>query len=224
MEWAAGRRESLSEVCAERRLTLDFLTVLRNKPVIAAFRDIESLRFQSLNHSDILFILGGTIFDLPRIVEQAKRYQKMVFVDIDLIKGIGKDAPGIRFLAQESQVDGIITTRSNLIKSGQKEGLISLQRVFVLDSESLIGGLGAIEKSGPDAVEILPGLILPKVMKKIRTITSIPIIAGGLITQKEEIDEILASGAIGISTSSSHLFGFKRKVKNSQVAVSVISP
>lgn len=203
---------------------MDFLTVLRNKPVIAAFRDIESLRMQCLNHSDVLFILGGTIFDLPHIVEQAKRFQKLVFVDIDLIKGIGKDAPGIRFLAQESQVNGIITTRSNLIKSGQKEGLISIQRVFVLDSESLAGGLGAIEKSGPDAVEILPGLILPKVMKIIRTITSIPIIAGGLITEKGEIDAILASGAIGISTSSFHLFDFKRKVKHSKAAVYPVSP
>jgi glycerol uptake operon antiterminator len=200
---------------SERRQTLDLLSLLRDKPVIAAFRDIDRIKFLALKDTNVLFILGGTIFDLPYIVEQARKYQKQVFVDIDLIKGIGKDAPGIRFLAQESQVNGIITTRSNLIKSGQKEDLISIQRVFVLDSESLNGGLGVIEKSSPDAVEILPGLILPKVMKKIRTITSIPIIAGGLITQKEEIDEILASGAIGISTSSSHLFGFKRKGKDS---------
>ncbi len=187
---------------------MDFLSALKSRPVIAAFRDIDSLRIESLNHIAVLFILGGTIFDLPHVVQQAKRYQKLVFVDIDLIKGIGKDAPGIRFLAQESQVNGIITTRSNLIKSGQKEGLIAIQRVFVLDSESLTGGLGAIEKSNPDAVEILPGLILPKIMKKIRMLTSIPVIAGGLITEKEEIDEILTSGAVGISTSSFHLFNF----------------
>jgi len=186
---------------------LDFLTVLRKRPVIAAFRDIHSLCFQTLHHTDVVFILGGTIFDLPQIVQQAKRYQKLVFVDIDLIKGVGKDAPGIRYLAQESQVNGIITTRSNLIKSGQKEGLIAIQRVFILDSESLVGGLGAIEKSAPDAVEILPGLILPKIMKKIRMLTSIPVIAGGLITEKKEIDEILASGAVGISTTAPHLFG-----------------
>ena len=193
---------------------MDFLTVLRNRPVIAAFRDIKSLCIQNLNHTDVLFILGGTIFDLPQIVQQAKRYQKLVFVDIDLIKGVGRDAPGVRYLAKESQIDGIITTRSNLIKSGQKEGLIAIQRVFVLDSESLVGGLGAIEKSGPDAVEILPGLILPKIMKRIRMLTSIPVIAGGLITQKEEIREILASGAIGISTTSSSLFGYQEKIKN----------
>lgn len=190
---------------------MDFLSVLRNRPVIAAFRDIESIRIQDLNHTDVLFLLGGTIFDLPHIVEQARKYRKLVLVDIDLIKGVGKDAPGIRFLAKESQVDGVITTRSNLIKSVQKEGLVSIQRIFVLDSESLGGALSVIEKSKPDVVEVLPGLILPKIMKRIRANTSIPIIAGGLVTREEEIREILASGAIGLSTTSSRLFDFSAK-------------
>lgn len=182
--------------------------MLRNSPVIAAFRDIKSLSIQGLSHTKILFILGGTIFDLPDIVEQARRYEKLVFVDIDLIKGIGKDPLGIRFLAKESQVDGIITTHSNLIKSGQKEGLVSIQRIFVLDSASLAGALRVIEKSNPDALEVLPGPILPKIMKKIREITSIPVIAGGLITHEEEIRKLFASGANGISTTSSHLLDF----------------
>lgn len=193
----------------ERRLPVDFLTVLRKKPVIAAFRDgIETLRIQDLQHTDVLFILGGTIFDLPRIVEQAKRYGKLAFLDIDLIKGIGKDAAGIQFLVQESQIDGVITTHGNLIRCARKEGLASIQRIFVLDSASLAGGLSVIEKSQPDALEILPGLILPKIMKRIREKTSIPVIAGGLITQEKEVRDILACGAIGISTSSSRLFGF----------------
>jgi len=190
---------------------MDFLAILRNRPIIAAFRDIEDIPIQDLTHTDVLFILGGTIFDLPHIIEKAKRYKKLVFVDIDLIKGVGKDAPGIQFLAHESQVDGIITTRSNLIQSSQKEGLVSIQRIFVLDSASLAGGLNVIEKSKPDAVEVLPGLILPKIMKGIREKTSIPVIAGGLITREEEIREILASGAIGISTSSPPLFAVSAK-------------
>ncbi len=185
---------------------MDFRAVLRNKPVIAAIRDINSFRIQSLSNTSVLFILGGTIFDLPGLVEQARGHKKLIFVDIDLIKGVGKDAPGIRFLAKESHVSGIITTHSNLIKSAKQEGLVSIQRIFVLDSESLKGGLRAIEKSNPDALEVLPGLILPKIMKNIRAITSIPVIAGGLITHEEEIRGILASGAIGISTTSSHLF------------------
>ncbi|HEX2965100.1 MAG TPA: glycerol-3-phosphate responsive antiterminator [Syntrophorhabdaceae bacterium] len=189
---------------------LKFLTALQKNPIIAAFRDVENLRVENLNYTTVIFILGGTIFDLPAIVQQARERDQMVFVDIDLIKGIGKDASGVRYLAKESRVNGVITTRSNLVKSIQKERMISIQRLFVLDSDSLAGGLGTIEKSAPEAVEILPGLILPKVIDRIREVTSIPVIAGGLIKKEDEAREILASGAVGISTTSSNLFASPR--------------
>lgn len=189
---------------------LKFLTALQKNPIIAAFRDVENLRVENLNYTTVIFILGGTIFDLPAIVQQARERDQMVFVDIDLIKGIGKDASGVRYLAKESRVNGVITTRSNLVKSIQKERMISIQRLFVLDSDSLAGGLGTIEKSAPEAVEILPGLILPKVIDRIREVTSIPVIAGGLIRKEDEAREILASGAVGISTTSSNLFASPR--------------
>lgn len=186
--------------------SMDFLDVLRRRPIIAAFRDVKSLNVEELDRIGVLFILGGTIFDLPDIIDKAVTSGKLAFVDIDLIKGVGKDAPGIQYLAREIHVHGIITTRSNLIKSAQKEGLISVQRIFVLDSESLTGGLNVIEKSTPDAVEILPGLILPKIMDRIRARISVPVIAGGLITRREEIKEVLSSGAIGVSTTTSSLY------------------
>ena len=188
---------------------MDLLDVLRKRPIIAAFRDVKSLHVEELDSIGVLFILGGTIFDLPGIIGKAATSGKLVFVDIDLIKGVGKDAPGIQYLAREIHVHGIITTRSNLIKSARKEGLVSVQRIFVLDSESLTGGLNVIEKSTPDAVEILPGLILPKIMDRIRTRASVPVIAGGLITRREEIQGILSSGAIGVSTTTSGLFTFQ---------------
>lgn len=190
---------------------MDFVTALRGNPVIAAYRSVESARLRELDRIRVVFILGGTIFDLPGIVEEARGTGKLLLVDIDLLKGIGKDGPGVRFLAKESHVDGVITTRSNLIKSIQKEGLIAVQRLFVLDSESLAGGLGVIEKSAPDAVEVLPGLILPKIMQRIRTATSVPVIAGGLITEEDEVRRILDSGALGVSTTSHHLFGMSSR-------------
>jgi len=191
-------------------LALDFLNILQDRPVIAAFRDLKSLCMENLQRIGILLILGGSIFDLPSIVETARKHLKMVFVDIDLLKGIGKDAAGIRFLSQESRVDGIITTQGNLIKSAKQEGLFSIQRIFILDSESLSGSLNAIQKSAPDAVDVLPGIILPKIISKIRMKTSVPLIAGGLITEKEDIRDILAAGASGISTTDQRLFHFEK--------------
>jgi len=196
---------------------LDFLGILKHKPVIAALRNVEDFRMEGLSNVGVLFVLGGDIFNLPTIIEQAESFDKLVFVDIDLIKGVGKDASGIRYLAREGHVHGIITTKSNLIKSAQKENLISVQRIFVLDSESLAGGLNVVDKSKPDAIEVLPGLILPKIMDRIRARSSVPVIAGGLITTHQAIQEILSSGAIGISTTSAKLFSYtiKGEVKSS---------
>jgi glycerol uptake operon antiterminator len=186
-------------------IPLDFVGILRHKPVIAALRKVKDFPMERLANVGVLFILGGDIFSLPSLVEQAESFEKLVFVDIDLIKGVGKDASGIRYLAREGHVHGVITTKSNLINSAQKENLISIQRIFILDSESLAGGLNVVDKSKPDAVEVLPGLILPKIMDRIRSRSSVPVIAGGLITTPQEIQEILSSGAIGISTTSTNL-------------------
>ena len=184
---------------------MDLLRILKHKPVIAAFRKVEDFRIEGLSNVDVLFMLGGNIFNLPSVIEQAERLKKLVFVDIDLIKGVGKDAAGIRYLARESHIHGVITTKSNLINSAQKENLISIQRIFVLDSESLTGGLNVVEKSKPDAIEVLPGLILPKIMNRIRSRSAVPVIAGGLITTQQETQEILSSGAIAVSTTSVNL-------------------
>jgi len=205
----------LIEAGVQGVVEVNWMAILEKKPVIAAFRSTEHLRLHLLNQIGVVFILGGTIFDIPDLVVQAKQSGKLLFVDIDLLKGIGKDAPGVKFLAKESGVDGIITTRSNLVKSIQKEGVVAVQRVFVLDSESLTGGLGVVEKSAPDAIEILPGLILPKVMQRIRSATSIPVIAGGLITKEREVQQILDSGALAISTTSSCLLSWCKKERAS---------
>ncbi|MBW2058483.1 MAG: glycerol-3-phosphate responsive antiterminator [Deltaproteobacteria bacterium] len=184
---------------------MDFLAVLKEKPLVAALRDLGNPPFPEFPNVGVLFLLGGTIFDIPRIVDEARRLNRLVFVDIDLIKGIGKDSSGVRYLARESRADGIITTKSNLVAAARKEGLSTVQRIFVLDSESLAGGLNVVVNSRPDAVEILPGLIVPKIMNAIRARTSTPVIAGGLITEEREVEEILASGAVAISTTSYHL-------------------
>ena len=186
---------------------MPFLDVLRKKPVIAALRDVGRIPSEKLSKAGILFVLGGTIFDIPALVDQARQLSQLIFIDIDLIKGVGKDQSGIRYLAREGRVHGIITTKSKLIATAKGDGLATVQRIFVLDSESLLGGLNVVSNSKPDAVEVLPGLIVPKIMKRIRARTSVPVIAGGLITEFHEVEEILASGAIGISTTSYQLMG-----------------
>jgi len=51
----------------------------------------------------------------------------------------------------------------------------------------------------------LPGII-PSLIKEIQEKTGLPIIAGGLIRTKEDVDNCLANGAFAVTTSNKELW------------------
>jgi glycerol uptake operon antiterminator len=77
-------------------------------------------------------------------------------------------------------------------------------RYFILDSLALQN----IEKQArspgikPDIIEFLPGIVLPKMIKRINKVSRVPIIAGGLIADKEDVMNALDAGALAISTTN----------------------
>jgi glycerol uptake operon antiterminator len=186
-----------------------FFDLLRSRPVIAGLRDTGRVEAAVRQGVKVLFILGEDIFSLRESVHKAHAQGVSILAHVDLIKGVGRDEAGVRFLARDLGVDGILTTRANLIGPAKREGLIAVQRLFVLDSESLETGLPAVERAGPDAVEVLPGVILPLIARRLRHGTLPPLIAGGLIQERGQVEEILRAGAVGVSTSTQGLWGYR---------------
>lgn len=166
--------------------------------IIAAVRNEEELKFAAESKADMIFMLNVNIMNLNYLSEIAHKSGKKFFIHLDLAEGIGKDAYGIKF-AKNNGADGIISTRSNIIKLAKKEGLYTVQRLFALDSQSIETIIDTATSSKPDMVEIMPG-ILPKVVKRLKSELKMPIVAGGLIDSTEEITELLSSGATAIST------------------------
>lgn len=62
-----------------------------------------------------------------------------------------------------------------------------------------------LKTAKPDIIEILPAL-LPKAVKKICSLSSVPVIAGGLISDKEDIVTLLNSGIVSISSTNSDIW------------------
>jgi glycerol uptake operon antiterminator len=186
-----------------------FFRALRTKPVVAGLRRSADVDGAIRHGVEVLFILGEDIFALQESVTKAHGRERLILAHVDLIKGIGRDEAGVRFLARDLQVDGIVTTRGNLIGPAKREGLIAVQRLFVLDSESLEAGLPAVERAAPDAVEVLPGVILPLIAVQLKGANLPPLIAGGLIRTRAQVEEILAAGAIAVSTSQEALWDFR---------------
>lgn len=117
------------------------------------------------------------------------------------MNGLGRDASALEYIAHTIQPDGIITTRSNIIAEAKKLQLFAIQRTLLLDSLAFENNMKSIRSSRPNAIEVIPG-IMPKIITQINQTIKVPLIAGGLILDKEDVFQALNAGALGISTSN----------------------
>lgn len=178
-----------------------FLTIIQKNPIIAAVNNIEKIDFAIVSPCKIIFLLTGNIINIKDIVEKCKKNNKYILVHLDLVEGLSKDEYSLKYISEYIKPDGIITTRGNLVRIAKENSIFAIQRLFILDSMSLDTGIKSIHSTKPEAIEILPG-IMPKAIKRIHAETQIPLIAGGLIADKEDAIASLNAGAIGISTSN----------------------
>ncbi len=179
----------------------EIVNMIKDNPIIAAVNNLEKLDLAVSSPCRLIFLLTGSIFNIKDIVEKCKRSGKRILVHLDLLEGLSKDECALRYISEYIKPDGIITTRGNLIRIAKENNIFAIQRLFILDSMSLDTGIKSIHSTKPEAIEILPG-IMPKVIRRIHSETNIPLIAGGLIIDKEDAIASLSAGAVGISTSN----------------------
>ena len=167
--------------------------------IIAAVKNYTEFEDALNCDTSLIFDLNSSILTLKETIKNTHAKGKKIFIHIDLAEGIGKDKDGIQYL-KNLGVDGIISTRSNIIKNAKEVKLSTIQRFFVLDSKSVNSIMDAVKVSKPDMIEIMPGVIY-KIIRNLKAEINIPIIAGGLIDTQEEIDQALMEGAFAVSTS-----------------------
>lgn len=178
------------------------LKCLEAAPVIAAVRD--KLFDKALESPvDVIFLLGGDIATIESRIQAAKKAEKYIFIHIDLADGIGKDKSGIRFLAQ-CGADGIISTKSSLIRYAKEQGLVSVQRFFAYDSHGVNSIGEVLGNTRPDIMEIMPG-VMGKIISRFSG-GNIPLIAGGLVETRQEVTNALNLGALAVSTGKEELW------------------
>lgn len=182
-------------------------------PIIPAVRDIKNLKkAMKIKKSVLIFLLTGSIFDLENAMKLAHNNDKILMVNIDLVSGIAHDREGIRYLAENDLCDGIISTKRYLIKEASKFDLMTIQRVFLLDSASLVSAEKSLNSQTVDAVEILPGIAAPYFIERQKhNKYDYPVIAGGLIHSKLEVDRLKEKGIFAVSTSNHQLWYYNQK-------------
>lgn len=175
---------------------------LEQNPVIAAIRD-EGWDTALRSPAQVLFYLSADLLTVRQRVEEAHSAGKYILIHMDLAEGIGKDRTGIRFLAN-CGVDGIISTRAQMIRLAKEQNLLTVQRFFALDSKGMESIDDMLRSSAPHLMEIMPGIIAKAIARFSQG--SIPVIAGGLIQTKSEVTEALGSGATAVSTGQQDLW------------------
>lgn len=174
---------------------------LSDNPIIMAIKDEAGLK-ACLNIQDatVVFVLYGEVATIADITEQLKVAGKQVMVHMDLITGLSAREEAVDFIAKYTKADGIISTRFEQIKRGKQLDLSTIFRIFVIDSKA-ISNLNRHIGDYADIVEILPGL-MPKIIRRMKKQLNVPVIAGGLIADKEDVIQALDAGAVAISTTN----------------------
>ena len=167
---------------------------LQDCPVIAALKSDAGLEKAVRSDCTTVFFLYGTILNIASHVERVKQAGKIVFVHADITAD---------FIAQNTQADGIISTRPNIIRRAKALGLLTIQRFFLFDSLSFENVLR--QSSNADAVDLLPGT-MPRVLERLKPQIRQPIIASGLLADKQDVVAALSAGAQAVSTTKPELW------------------
>jgi glycerol uptake operon antiterminator len=184
--------------------------------VVPAVRKIKD--FEKLLKSDhkIIILLETRIALLANLVKYAKQFDKQIIVHLDLINGLKVDQYGMELLVHHMKVDGVISTRGNIISMAKKNGLVAIQRMFAIDSSAIRKNIELVDKTKPDYIEVLPGIIHP-IIQEIAEQTETPVIAGGLIRSTEDIELALNHGAVAITTSRKELWNYNSAIRKFKI-------
>lgn len=185
-----------------------FTEKMKKNPIIAAVKDLGKLDAALNSDCNIIFLLCGSIFNVKDVVQKVREKGKMIFIHIDLLDGFSKDAVALKYISEEIRPDGIISTKNSQLKAAKNMGLLTVQRIFIIDSLSIDTAVKASQMIEPDAIEIMPG-IMPRITKQLSSSLTVPVIVGGLVSETVEVENAIKSGALGVSSSSKEIWEMK---------------
>ncbi len=179
-----------------------FYEAVEENPIIAAVKNMEDLEICcSLEEIKVVFILFGDICSICEIVHKVKEAGKIAMVHVDLVNGLSSKEIVVDFIRKNTEADGIISTKASLVKRGKELQMFTVLRYFLLDSMAYENIKQQQYSVKPDFIEVLPG-VMPKVIERVCKKSKTPIIAGGLISDKESLVAALNAGAMAVSSTN----------------------
>ena len=180
------------------------IRIMEQNPVVPALKDESRLQDCLRCPCGVVFVLCGDILNIGDIILRLHEGGKKAVIHADLITGLAPREIAADYLAR-CGADGIISTRPAITRRGRELGLLSVLRLFALDSKAVSKARSEVDAGDPDMIEILPGPI-PRVIARVSRELNVPVIAGGLLEEKSDILAVLGAGALCVSTTDSRLW------------------
>nr|WP_269719686.1 MULTISPECIES: glycerol-3-phosphate responsive antiterminator [Bacillus] len=178
---------------------------MKNQTIIPAIRNIKEFNQFLQSNYQVGIFMDFHIAQMKSLYEVARQHEKKMILHVDKVNGIKADEYGTEFICQEFKPYGIISTKSNVIMKAKQKGVISIQRIFLIDGSSIEKNIKLFQKTDPDFIEILPGVI-PKAIESIRMRANKEVLTGGLIETREEVRSAIVAGATAVTTSKQELW------------------
>jgi glycerol uptake operon antiterminator len=176
-----------------------------NQKILPAVRSVKDLEKLLQTSFEFIVLLDSHVGQLKSLVDLAKSHGKQILLHADLIEGLKNDEYAAEFLCQMIRPAGLISTRASVILKAKRNRMLAIQRLFLLDSGALEKSYAILERTLPDYIEVLPG-VMPHIIREVHEKASIPIFAGGLIRSVEDVENALSAGATAVTTSRKELW------------------
>lgn len=157
-------------------------------------------------HISAVLLRYCNLFELTSLLKEAHRRNLATYINIDHIDGINPDAAGLRFIAEQLAITGIISTHARILSLSKSFGLETIQRIFAIDSTGLEMALETVDSQSVDLLEISPALVIPYIMQSLPAPLPLPFIGSGLISTPQQVRTILLAGALGVAVARPELW------------------
>ena len=149
----AARDTAARDTAARDTAAPSITDVLSLHPVIASIKDEHDLREVLGVNCPVVFVLFGSVITIPAIVATLKDAGRTVFVDVDLVDGFSNKPVVVDFLKKYTRADGVLSSKSIMVKTAKAAGFLAIHRLFLVDSFSYRNVPKQVKLSTADAIE-----------------------------------------------------------------------
>ena len=187
------------------RSSKSLLSVSDRQKIIPVIENrTEFLRALNATQISTVLLRHCNLLDLKPIIDHAFEHDVAVYVNVDHIDGIHPDSAGLRFLAHQLHIAGIVSSNPRILALAKGFELETIQRLFAVDSTGLETALESVDSHHVNLLDISPALVIPYVVS--HTVLPLPFIGSGLISTLQQVQSVLRAGALRVTTARSELY------------------